>query len=553
MPNTLDANGLLTKTRAELIAEFTADFQAIYGADINLDSDTPDGQMMNIYVQGYLDLLDFVTQVYNSFDPNNAIGRTLDSRVAINGIERQAGTFTITNVTIVSTEALNIYGRDQSLEEVFTVSDDAGNEFELITSQVIAGAGTNVYSFQAKEPGEVLTIPNTITNAVTVVLGIASVNNPTTYTTLGIDEESDTDLKLRRQKSVTLASQGFLPGLRALLQNIDGVSGAEVYENDTAAVDADGTTEHTIWAVLEGSGADADIADAIYRKRSQGVRTRGETSYTITQVDGTSFVVRWDTVITENVFVVMSISSVDGINDPNLNAIESGLAAVLNTAVETSVDSNIVGTQVKTLDENSLVNSVILTTGKEQVFTLDAAPTSGLFKFSFNEVETVDINWNDDAATIQTKVRGIAGLEAALVTGSFAGQEITIDISDLASVDYLFVVTDKTLDANLTLGFGTETLIKPTSKRNKLIFQETGIISLDIVTSPNVLTIANNTDRQFASYGGYGDLVYSLEVDASGASITTAGLYSAGGVTGIDTIRVTDELGNFKSTLVTVV
>jgi len=51
MPNVLDAEGLQTATREELVTYFTEKYQQIYGDDINLDSNTPDGQMLNIFVQ----------------------------------------------------------------------------------------------------------------------------------------------------------------------------------------------------------------------------------------------------------------------------------------------------------------------------------------------------------------------------------------------------------------------------------------------------------------------------------------------------------------------
>ena len=200
MPNVIGPTGLTVKTRAELVAEFTAAYQAIYGTDINLNSNTPDGQMMNIFVQAVLDTQDLLVQIYNGFDPDNAVGNVLDQRVAINGIQRQAGTYTVTNITITTSQALNLYGKDQSAQPVYTVADNAGNKWELQTSQTISGAGTYVFSFQSATPGANLTIPNTITVPVTVVLGVTSINNPTTYTTLGLNEETDAELKIRRQK-----------------------------------------------------------------------------------------------------------------------------------------------------------------------------------------------------------------------------------------------------------------------------------------------------------------------------------------------------------------
>ena len=115
MPNSLTSTGLTIASQAELVANFTAAMQAIYGSDINLASNTPDAQMMMEFIQAVLDLEDLVVTLYNFFDPDQAIGVVLDQRVAINGIQRQAGTYTVTNITLVNSQAVNLYGLDQDV------------------------------------------------------------------------------------------------------------------------------------------------------------------------------------------------------------------------------------------------------------------------------------------------------------------------------------------------------------------------------------------------------------------------------------------------------
>lgn len=357
MPNQIDANGLQVATRAELVAAFTAEMQSIYGADINLESNSPDGQMMNIFIQSVLDLEDLLVQIYNQFDPDNAIGEVLDQRVAINGIQRQAGTYTVTNISIVTTAALTLYGLDQTTQPVYTVSDNAGTEWELQTTTVISGAGTTVAAFRAKNPGQVLSTPNTITTPVTIVLGVASVNNPTTYTTLGINEESDAALKIRRQQAVSISSQGYLQGLLAALQNVSGVTSAFVHENTSADTDSSGLPGHSIWVIVDGSGADADIAAAIYAKRNAGCGMYGGTSYIITQADGSPFPVYWDEVTLQNVFIKFTASSLDGINAPNISVIKSYLTANLVPGVYEQLNINDLATLIQQADNNCLVTN----------------------------------------------------------------------------------------------------------------------------------------------------------------------------------------------------
>lgn len=559
MPNQIDENGLQTATYQELLDQFTADLQAIYGPDINLSSDTPDGQLVNIFIQAVLDLEDLILQTYNSFDPDNAIGRVLDQRVAFNGIQRQAGTFTITPIEIVLTQSVNLFGLDQDEQEVYTVSDGAGNQWQLQETQLGVGPGTVTYSFQAATPGANLTIPNTITIPVTIVLGVQSVNNPSAATTLGVNEESDAQLRVRRQQSVSLASQGYLAGLLAALENITGVTSAFVYENVTGSTDGDGIPGHSIWVIVAGTGAAEDIAQAIYSKRNAGCGMKGDVEYTITQVNGQPFIVKWDTVDSENLFIQFSATSLDGINLPNIDLIKSQLVEQFVPGVYEELNINALATLVQSIDPNTLVTDAGFSTGKLQTLSLSAIPASGDFKVEYNGNQSAAINWNDSIGTIQSKVQAVTGLSAALVTGSLASQELVFDLSAISSVLSLITVADNTLQdggaADIDFEFDnnyTPTLT-PSSKQNQFILEGDNIVIIPMQLLPATYTAMTLGDKTFTAYGGYGENVFSFVTNNSGGSIDpSSGEYTAGATPGTDTIKVTDDLGNTATAVITV-
>lgn len=389
MPNSLGPDGLVTNTQQELVDFYTTAFRLIYGPDINLSSDTPDGQLMMIFIQSVLDLQDLLTQVYNQFDPDLAIGKVLDQRVAINGIQRQAGTFTTTNVTVVTSQAITLYGTDQNTYPGYVVADNAGNNWELLESINLPIAGSNVLAFQSVVPGAVLTVPNTITVPITIVLGVVSVNNPTTYTTLGINEESDFDLKIRRQKSVSLSSQGYLQGLLAALENISGVSAAIVYENVTGSTDADGIPSHSIWVIVSGTGAAAQIANAIYTKRNAGCGMKGAQEFSILQVDGSMFVVKWDNVEAEDLYIKFTATSLDGVNPPNIAAIRSGLVTSFVPGVYEQVNINALAAAVQAIDANTLVTSAGFSTASGGSYTNTLTPSTKNKQFAVEEANII--------------------------------------------------------------------------------------------------------------------------------------------------------------------
>lgn len=388
MPNSIGPEGLTTKTQAEYIEEFSNAYKGIYGPDINLDPDSPDGQMMMIYIQALLDLSDLLTQIYNQFDPDNAVGRVLDQRVAINGIQRQAGTHTTTNIVVTTDRSLNLYGIDQAANSIFRVADNQGNQWELLES-VALDAGATTLAFQAVDPGAVLSVPNTITIPVTIVLGVVSVNNPTTYTTLGINEETDYALKIRRQKSVSLSSQGYLQGLLAALENITGVVSAFVYENVTGSTDGDGIPSHSIWVIVSGAASPTAIANAIYTKRNAGCGMKGDETFNIAQADGSVFTIRWDFVTAEDLFIKFTASSLDGTNPPNIEAIRSGLVTSFVPGVYQKVNINELATLVQAIDSNTLVTNSGFSTSSGGSYTSTLTPSAKDKQFSVAEANII--------------------------------------------------------------------------------------------------------------------------------------------------------------------
>lgn len=321
MPNSIDQNGLQIKTRAEIIAELLngaggyAGLYAIYGANINVGPNSPDGQLLNLVAQVATDMEELIAAVNAAFDPDQAIGTILDARCAINGVIRQGATYTIQNISVTVNQALTLPGLDTS--NPFTVSDANGNQFQLITSNAFGGAGTVSLPFRAANIGPVLTTIGTIVLVVTPQIGVTAVNNPTAATTIGAAQESDASLRIRRAQSVSLPSRGFLQGLRGALLDIETVKQAIVLENITNAVDANGIPGHSIWCIVDAPGSANDaIANAIYVKRNAGCGMKGAISVNVPQIDGTVFAVLFDHPTAVPLYINMTIAAVTGTFDP---------------------------------------------------------------------------------------------------------------------------------------------------------------------------------------------------------------------------------------------
>lgn len=357
MPNSFDGNGLQVITQNELVDNLTQSFQDIYGADINVESNSPDGQIINIFAQSLEDFYELLAQVYASFDPDQAIGTVLDQRCAINGIQRKGGTYTYVNVDVTTDRSVTLDGVDQvAPEQAYTISDGEGNLFVLSATSPI-GAGVSTLVFRALNVGNVEVLPNTITTPVTVILGVKSVNNPSGALQQGVNEETDAELRERRKQSVSVSNQGYTDGLLAALLNIEDVTSANVYQNRTSTTDADGIPGHSIWVVVRG-GTDAEIGKVMDNKVAGGVGMKGNTSVIVHQSDGTNAVYHFDRPTGEILYASIDITPLNG-QIIDTDALKESIVSHFNFAPYQTVDSSAIICYIKSIQDNVAVTCEI--------------------------------------------------------------------------------------------------------------------------------------------------------------------------------------------------
>ncbi len=360
MPNSFDSFGLQTLSQNEIVDNLTVAFQKIYGEDINVDSNSPDGQLINIFAQMLEDYYEQLTQVNASFDPDQAIGSVLDQRCSLNGIQRKAGTYTYVDIDVVADRNLTLAGLDQnSVEDSYTVSDSEGNQFVLTTTANLT-AGTSNLRFRAVNIGNVEVLPNTITTPVTIVLGVTSVNNATGASEQGTNEETDAELRERRKRAVSISNQGYVDGLIAALENITDVTKVAVYQNRTATTDSDSIPGHSIWVVVAG-GTNAEIGQVMDNKVAGGVGMKGAQSVNVTQADGAVATYYFDRPTAQTLYVSLDITPLNN-QVVVYDDIRSALTK-MSFEPNKTVDSSAIICYIKSLQENIALTCQVSTDG----------------------------------------------------------------------------------------------------------------------------------------------------------------------------------------------
>jgi len=134
-----------------------------------------------------------------------------------------------------------------------------------------AAAGATSF---ASEFGAIEADANTINQVVTVVIGVNSVNNPAPAT-VGVEEETTEQARIRRRKSVQLPALTPLGAIISRVANAASVTDVIGYENDTDVYDAVTDIDpHTFWIIVEG-GSIEDIAEAMATSKTGGAGTKG--------------------------------------------------------------------------------------------------------------------------------------------------------------------------------------------------------------------------------------------------------------------------------------
>ncbi len=155
-----------------------------------------------------------------------------------------------------------------------------------------------------------------MTNIVTPQVGVAGVNNATAATSIGAAQESDSSLRIRREKSVSLPSSGFIEGLTGALIDIEGVLQAIVLENITNSTDGNGIPGHSIWVIVDAdSSLNAEIAQAIYVKRNAGCGMKGAISVTVPRPNGQTIAILFDHPTDVPLYISLTIAAVTGSYD----------------------------------------------------------------------------------------------------------------------------------------------------------------------------------------------------------------------------------------------
>lgn len=256
----------LEEIRSELKAAYT-DPNTGLDPDLDVSDDSLFGRLIGIHSEREYALQQQILAVYNDTTVG-ATGVGLTRLALVTGTVRNEATFSTATVQLSLNAGVTVpAGR--------RVSDASGNVmFEILGDVTNPGGSPAVIAGVARslEPGPVLAPPNTLTTIVPgdAVIGWTGVTNAVAATTGSMDE-TDPDLRLRRNEELNSSSSANLDAIVTAVQAVPDVGAVRGYHNTTNSTNADGLPAHSFEIVVSGTPDEDAVAEAIWSRAPAGI------------------------------------------------------------------------------------------------------------------------------------------------------------------------------------------------------------------------------------------------------------------------------------------
>lgn len=310
--------GIVIDRLADVHQRLSDGFKRIYGDDINLDADSPDGQMIGLFSQEIDNINQAIAMIAQMLDPYKATGSWLEQRAMYAGVIRRGADYSYIDEAIF-TGMPNI-----TVPKDYVLVDDNRVKWVMLSEIKLDINGSARTGMRSAELG-VFSLPaGKELKMETVTIGVDKIIT-TKAAKEGAFEETDGNMLLRFMRSHSINNHDDRQGLEGALLDVPDVKQAKVYENFTGQTDEKGVPAHSLNAVVIG-GSDDDIGLAILKKKIGGCGVFGAVENTQTYA-GVPRTVRFDRAEMVNIRVQLLLERTGGFHDIDTDGIKSALSA----------------------------------------------------------------------------------------------------------------------------------------------------------------------------------------------------------------------------------
>lgn len=263
--------GVITVDTSTVKASFEEAYKGALGAALNLDTSTPQGQLIANDTETLVGAMGEVVNITNSFSVYYAKGPALDVAAAFFGYYRKQEVGTV--VPAVLTGAAN------TVIPAGSLASDGVFEYALLDTVVILDGQTTTAQFQCTTPGPNPCPANMLTTIVSVVPGWDTVNNPSDGVQ-GYLTENDNEFRYRITANWLNARASSLLGAIvdnvAAINDVISVLGRENYGDTSIEIDGVTLAPHSVYLCVLGGEGDK-IAEVLAGKKTLGAGVNGNT------------------------------------------------------------------------------------------------------------------------------------------------------------------------------------------------------------------------------------------------------------------------------------
>lgn len=376
--------GVIAPKTSEIRTDVQQMFVQAFGEDLNLDSSTPQGYLIDTITNIIANQNAAMLYLVNQFNPSFASGIYQDAIGNLYYLQRKGATPTIIQCICTGLPGTVIPGLDNPSGAAQAQNGD-GNIFVCTSSGTIPPSGSISLQFQSADVGPIPAPANSVNRIYKQIQGWDTVNNPAAGV-LGTIAETRDEYEQRRKNSLALYATGSKEAVYSKVYNVENVSDVIVVENDSsepATIQGVPLVRNSIYVIASG-GENEDIAMAIRNGKSAGCATNGKVSV---MLPGTYIPILFDRPINENVFIKVEVARNDNLPENYEELIKN---AVVNNFVGKS------GAQAITIGQTIYASRFycpITALGIDVLsiqISKDNATWGELLSFNLNELPTTD-------------------------------------------------------------------------------------------------------------------------------------------------------------------
>jgi hypothetical protein len=321
---TFTDTGFVAPPESAILAGRLSDINAAFGGALNVTNlFTPQGQLASSEAAILGDTNALLMALFNSVDPAFASGRMQDAIGRIYFLDRIAAASTVTDVACVGAVGTVI-----PVGSLLTAND--GNQYISTETGTIPTSGTVLIQFACNVTGPVICPAQTFVISRTVNGWNTAISSAAG--TIGNLVEGRAAFEARRQASVAINALGSVGSIRAAVLTCAGVLDAFVVDNpsgNSTVIGGVTLAPHSLYVAVVG-GVAADIARAIWMKKSIGCNYNGNTTVSVTDNNGyttplPTYAVTFDIPVPTSISVVVNLAYGSGAPSNALALIQAAI------------------------------------------------------------------------------------------------------------------------------------------------------------------------------------------------------------------------------------